>query len=184
MMKTQDFNAYWLGWLLFFLGFLMPLSTMADEVTVADSNGNVLRYQFTADGPATFVGVKTYSADADKAGRIIIADQVTDTSGGSHDVLYISGSVGNRSNIVSIVFGQNIIATGGDDGSSGDAFYNCNKLESVTLNSKLQILGRYTFQSCHNLSTINLAEANSLTTILYKAFESAYDHHTQFSDNH
>ena len=174
-MKTQDFNAYWLGWLLFFLGFLMPLSTMADEVTVADSNGNVLRYQFTADGPATFVGVKTYSADADKAGRIIIADQVTDTSGGSHDVLYISGSVGNRSNIVSIVFGQNIIATGGDDGSSGDAFYNCNKLESVTLNSKLQILGRYTFQSCHNLSTINLAEANSLTTILYKAFENT-DH--------
>ena len=57
MMKTQDFNAYWLGWLLFFLGFLMPLSAMADEVTVADSNGNVLRYQFTADGPATFVGV-------------------------------------------------------------------------------------------------------------------------------
>lgn len=173
MMKTQDFNAYWLGWLLFFLGFLMPLSTMADEVTVADSNGNVLRYQFTADGPATFVGVKTYSADADKAGRIIIADQVTDTSGGSHDVLYISGSVGNRSNIVSIVFGQNIIATGGDDGSSGDAFYNCNKLESVTLNSKLQILGRYTFQSCHNLSTINLAEATSLTTIMLKAFENA-----------
>lgn len=173
MKKTQDFNAYWRGWLLLLVGFLLPLSAMAEEVTLADSNGNVLRYQFTADGPATFVGVKTYSADADKAGRIIIADQVTDTSGGSHDVLYISGSVGNRSNIVSIVFGQNIIATGGDDGSSGDAFYNCNKLESVTLNSKLQILGRYTFQSCHNLSTINLAEANSLTTILYKAFEQA-----------
>ena len=57
MMKTQDFNAYWLGWLLFFLGFLMPLSTMADEVTVADSNGNVLRYQFTADVPTRQVAL-------------------------------------------------------------------------------------------------------------------------------
>ena len=175
MKKTQNFNTYWRGWLLLFVGFLLPLSAMADEVTVADSNGNVLRYQFTADGPATFVGVKTYSTDADKAGRIIIADQVTDNAGNSHDVLYISGSVGNRGNIVSIVFGQNIIATGGADGSSGDAFYNCGKLESVTLNSKLQILGRYTFQACYNLSSINLAEATSLTTILLKAFENT-DH--------
>ena len=173
MKKTQDFNAYWRGWLLLLVGFLLSLSAMAEEVTLADSNGNVLRYQFTDDGPATFVGVKTYSTDADKAGRIIIADQVTDNSGNSHDVLYISGSVGNRGNIVSIVFGQNIIATGGADGSSGDAFYNCGKLESVTLNSKLQILGRYTFQACYKLSSINLAEATSLTTILLKAFENA-----------
>ena len=176
METTQVNHAYWRGWLLLLVGILMPFSAMADEVTVADSNGNELRYTYdSADGPATFIGVKTYSADADKAGRIIIADQVTDNAGNSHDVLYISGSVGNRGNIVSIVFGQNIIATGGADGSSGDAFYNCGKLASVTLNSKLQILGRYTFQACYNLSSINLAEATSLTTILLKAFENT-DH--------
>jgi hypothetical protein len=84
MKKTQDFNAYWRGWLLLLVGFLLPLSAMAEEVTLADSNGNVLRYQFTDDGPATFVGVKTYSTDADKAGRIIIADQVTDNAGNTN----------------------------------------------------------------------------------------------------
>ena len=160
--------------LLLLAGILLPLSALADEVTVADSNGNVLRYYYdTADGPATFVGVKTYSADIDKAGRIIIADRVTDNNGDGHDVLYIGGSLSNRGDIVSVVFGQNIIATGGADGTSSDAFYYCSKLESVTLNSKLQILGRYTFQACYHLSTINLAEATSLTTIMLKAFENA-----------
>ena len=150
----------------------MPLTAMADEVTVADSNGNELRYTYdSADGPATFIGIKTYSADADKAGRIIIADQVTDNSGNSHDVLYISGYVSNRGDIVSIVFGQNIIATGGADGTSSDAFYNCKKLESVMLNSKLQILGQYTFQACSNLTSINLGEATSLTEIRRQCFE-------------
>ena len=173
MTKMQDFYTCWREWLLLLVGFLLPLSAMADEVTVADVNGNVLRYQYTADGPATFVGIKTYSSDADKAGRIIIADQVTDNSGNSHDVLYIGGSLSSRSNIVSVVFGQNIIATGGADGTSNDAFYNCSKLESVTLNSKLQILGQCTFQACRKLTSINLSELTNLTTIMKNCFENA-----------
>ncbi|MBR2114185.1 MAG: leucine-rich repeat protein [Prevotella sp.] len=171
MKKTQDSNAYWRGWLLLFVGFLLPLSTMADEVKVADSNGNELRYSYDADGPATFIGISKYSTDADKAGHIIIADQVTDDSGNSHDVLYIGGSLSNRNNIVSVVFGQNIIATGGADGTKDDAFYNCSNLESVTLNSKLQILGKGTFRNCRNLTSINVSELTSLTTIMYKAFD-------------
>ena len=171
MKKTQEFNAYWRGWLLLFVGFLLPLSTMADEVKVADSNGNELRYSYDADGPATFIGISKYSADADKAGRIIIADQVTDDSGNSHDVLYIGGSLSNRSNIVSVVFGQNIIATGGADGTSQKSFAECRKLTSVTLNAKLQILGEHTFLNCYNMESINLGEATSLTTIKASAIE-------------
>ena len=151
----------------------MPLTAMADEVTVADSNGNELRYTYdSADGPATFIGIKTYSADADKAGRIIIADRVTDANGGSHDVLYISGSLNNRSKLVSVVFGKNIIATGGADGESNSAFNDCRQLESVTLNTKLEILGNYTFQYCSKLTSINLSELTNLKTIKKGCFSS------------
>ncbi|MBQ1700954.1 MAG: leucine-rich repeat domain-containing protein, partial [Prevotella sp.] len=129
---------------------------------------------------ATFKGIKSYATDESKAGHIVIADAVTDGNGNSHEVKYVSGSVSNRGNVVSIVFGKNIIATGGEDGSKDDAFYNCDRLISVTLNAKLQILGRYTFQSCNNLESINLGEATNLTTIKVKAFEDA-DHVRQFT---
>ena len=154
------------------LCLLSTLSVMADQLTVADANGNELIYAYeTADGPATFTGIKTYSSDASKAGRIIIADRVKDSNGKNHDVLYIGGNVSNRGKLVSIVFGKNIIATGGPDGTKDDAFYNCSNLESVTLNSKLEILGRYTFQACTNLSTLNLEDATSLKKIMYRCFQ-------------
>ena len=159
----------------------LPATATADEVTIADKNGNQLTYSYdSANGPATFKGIKTYATDEAKAGRIVIADAVTDGNGNSHEVKYVSGSVSNRNNLVSIVFGKNIIATGGEDGSKDDAFYNCGRLTSVTLNTKLQILGRYTFQSCNNLESINLNEATNLTTIKYKAFENA-DHLRQLT---
>ena len=150
----------------------LPLSTLADEVTVADQNGNELTYSFeTADGPATFKAVKTYAADEAKKGRIVIADAVTDGDGNSHEVKYVSGSVGNRADIVSIVFGQNIVSTGGADGQSNDAFFDCDKLESVTLNAKLEILGRFTFQNCNKLTSVDLTKATSLKTIRYRCFQ-------------
>lgn len=155
------------------LTVIMPcLSALADRVDVADANGNLLRYSYdTADGPATFTSVRTYAEDASKAGRIIIADAVTDANGVSHEVKYVDSSVGSRGNLVSIVFGRNIVAVGGADGSGSEAFRNCNKLESVTLNAKLEILGRYAFRDCFALKSINLSAATSLTTIKYACFE-------------
>lgn len=173
MKKMQDYYVFWRGWLLIMAGIFLPHLALADEVKVADSNGNELRYSYEADGPATFIGISKYSTDADKAGRIIIADRVTDANGTGHDVLYIGGSLRNRSDLVSVVFGQNIIATGGADGTNSDAFYNCSKLESVTLNSKLQILGQYTFQNCRHLTNINLSELSNLTTIKKGCFYDA-----------
>lgn len=150
----------------------LPLTLMATDVVVADANGNELTYSYdSADGPATFKGVKRYADDKNKAGRIIIADRVTDTNGVSHEVKYVSGSVSNRGNLVSIVFGQNIVATGGPDGSKSDAFSGCNQLESVTLNAKLETLGTYTFLNCYNLASINLGDCKKLTTIKASAIE-------------
>lgn len=154
------------------IALALPLLAMADQVVVADANGNKLTYTFDeADGPATFYGVNQYAEDGANKGRIIIADNVTDGNGNSHEVKYIAGSLRNRSNLVSVTFGANIVAVGGADGESGDAFYNCDKLESVTLNSKLEILGNYAFQSCDILQNINLDEATALKHIKYKAFE-------------
>ena len=70
-------------------------------------------------------------------------------------------------------FGQNIIATGGSDGNSNDAFYACPQLRKVTLNNRLETLGRYTFQSCNSLEDINLGDATGLKTIMLKAFQNA-----------
>ena len=155
------------------LTVIMPcLSALADRVDVADANGNLLRYSYdTADGPATFTSVRTYAQDASKAGRIIIADAVTDANGVSHEVKYVDSSVGSRGNLVSIVFGRNIVATCGADGSGSDAFRGCKLLESVTLNAKLETLGRYCFRDCIALTSINLSAATSLTTIKYDCFE-------------
>lgn len=170
--QSKGHGAFWRGWLLLMAGvFLLPLSVQADQVTVADANGNELRYTFDGDGPATFTRVDKYSSDEAKSGHIIIADRVTDSNGTSHDVRYISGSVGNRSDLVSIVFGQNIVGTGGADGLGGDAFYSCRKLVSVTLNKNLEVLGSYTFQDCYSLEHVNLGDCTKLTTIKNNAFE-------------
>lgn len=156
------------------LALALPLRMQATDVVVADANGNELTYSYdSADGPATFKAVKTYATDEAKAGRIIIADNITDGNGNSHVVMYISGSVGNRSNLVSIVFGKNIVAVGGPQGNSDDAFYNCSKLESVTLNANLEILGRYAFQACPLLESINLEDCTNLKTMRYRCFQNS-----------
>ncbi len=162
--------------MLFYSLLLLSSASFAQSgnVSVADANGNKLRYSFdSADGPATFTGIDSYATDESKAGHIIIADNVIDADGNTHEVNYIGGSISNRNKIISIVFGQNIIATGGSDGNSNDAFYACPQLRKVTLNNRLETLGRYTFQSCNSLEDINLGDATGLKTIMLKAFQNA-----------
>ena len=157
-MKNQTFiQRHWAIAVVLLSALCMPLSVLATDVVVADANGNELTYSYdTADGPATFKAVKTYATDETKAGRIIIADYVTDANNNSHEVKYISGSVGNRGNIVSIVFGQNIVATGGPSGTSASAFEGCSKLVDVTLNAKLTIIGKQSFKNCDRLKSFHV----------------------------
>lgn len=170
-MQTSVLLSRYSSLLVLLAGLFLPTITWADDVVVADANGNRLQYSFdSANGPATFYGIESYAEDEAKAGHIIIADAVTDGEGKSHEVKYISGSVDYTWPLVSIVFGQNIIATGGPDGTEGYSFYGCGELTSVTLNSKLQILGNHTFYGCSRLKSINLGEATSLTTIMESVF--------------
>ena len=159
MNKTHDFSAFWRGCLLVLAGLVLPLSAMADEVTVADVNGNELRYSFEGDGPATLVGIRTYSADADKAGRIVIASAVTDEAGKSHAVQAIGQSVANRSNLVTV----SIPASVTEIGSS--AFSNISTLLTVTFaeGSELTSLGESAFRSNSQLSSINIEACTKLT---------------------
>ena len=142
------------------------------DVIVEDANGNKLNYHYeTATGPATFNGVSSYAEDETKAGRIIIADKVTDKKGNEHEVKYISGYVSNRYNLVSIVFGENIVCVGGPQGNSSSAFYNCTKLEKVVFNAKLDTIGAYSFRYCSALKDINFGDATSLRCIKSYAFQ-------------
>lgn len=142
------------------------------DIVVEDANGNRLNYHYeSATSAATFTSVSGYASDEAKAGRIIIADKVTDKRGNEHEVKYISGSVGNRYDLVSVVFGQNIVSVGGPNGNSSQAFYNCQKLEKVVLNAKLDTIGAYSFRYCSALKDINFGDATSLRSVMYYAFQ-------------
>ena len=142
------------------------------DVIVEDDNGNKLNYHYeTATGPATFNGVSSYAEDETKAGRIIIADKVTDKKGNEHEVKYISGTVSNRYNLVSVVFGENIVCVGGAYGNNNNAFNSCSKLEKVVLNAKLDTIGAYSFRYCSALKDINFGDATSLRSIKSYAFQ-------------
>lgn len=136
------------------------------DVTVTDANGNRLTYHYeNATSAATLTGISSYANDETKAGHIIIADQVTDSKGNTHEVKYIAGYLNNRYDIVSVVFGQNITCVGGQQGNSSNAFSSCNKLESVTLNAKLDTLGAYSFAYCYALKSIDFSTAPNLRVI-------------------
>lgn len=141
------------------------------DVDVADANGNVLTYHYDdATSPATLTGIKTYADDKAKAGRIVIADEVTDTNGNTHEVKYIGGNVNNRDSLVSVVFGQNIVSVGGTDGNDYNAFANCGSLVSVTLNNKVETIGTQAFYNCTALTSVNFEDATALKTIMRYGF--------------
>ena len=133
---------------------------MADEVTVADSNGNELRYTYdSADGPATLIGIKTYSADAAKAGRIVITSSVKDESGNSHAVQTINGSLNNRFKMVTVYIPASVTTIG------SYAFQNIPTLETVTFaaGSQLSSMGSDAFRDNKLLSSINIEVCTKLT---------------------
>ena len=124
-------------------------AALADNVVVADANGNQLIYSYTeATGNATFTGVDSYSADAEKAGRIIIADQVTDAGGNTHQVTAVGGSLSNRDNLVSVVIPDNITSIG------SSAFSNCSNLTSVTIGTGVTTVEGWAFSYCTSLTSL------------------------------
>lgn len=135
------------------------------DVVVDDANGNKLTYHYdSADSPATFKGISSYSTDAEKAGHIIIADKVTDLLGNEHIVTAIGNSPSNRSKIKSVVFGKNITTLG------QNAFNNCDSLLTLDIPETITELGTYCFAYCDNLTSIRFAENSNITTIPNYAF--------------
>lgn len=85
------------------LAAVLPFTALADEVIVADANGNELRYTFDgSDGPATFIGVKTLVAT-----DVTVANSIADADDNSHLVKTVgSGAFYNQKTITSITFGE------------------------------------------------------------------------------
>ena len=126
-------------------------AALADNVVVADANGNQLIYSYTeATGNATFTGVDSYSADASKAGRIIIANEVTDAGGNTHQVTAVGGSLSNRDNLVSVVIPDNITSIG------NYAFSYCSKLTSFIVNATDVTWGSSCFSYTNNIQHMEL----------------------------
>ncbi len=126
-------------------------AALADNVVVADANGNQLIYSYTeATGNATFTGVDSYSADAAKAGRIIIADEVTDAGGNTHQVTAVGSSLSNRDNLVSVVIPSHVTSVG------NYAFYYCTKLTSFIVSATEVTWGSNCFSYTDNIQHMEL----------------------------
>ena len=158
------------------------------DVVVSDVNGNQLSYHYeTAEGDATLTAISSYADDEEKAGHIVIADEVTDRKGNTHKVTAIGSSLSNRSGIKSIVFGQNVTTLGSNCLSStaiteltipativemnDNCFRNNDQLLTVDFDADAVItaLPQYCFYECNNLQTVTLP--NSIQTIGNYAFE-------------
>lgn len=123
-------------------------------ITVADANGNKLTYYYeNATSAATFTGIAEYASDENKAGHIIIADEVTDKKGNVHEVKHIGSYLSNRDHLVSVVFGKNIVSVG------YESFY-YSPVESITVLSALESSDYYAFYGCNSLKTINYEGAS------------------------
>lgn len=158
------------------------------DVTVADANGNRLTYHYeSAESDAYLSSISSYADNEEKAGHIIIADEVTDRKGNVHKVTAVGYSPNNRNGIKSVVFGKNVTTLGSNSFSRtaiteltipatiteiGDnCFQNCDELVTVTIDeaSTLTALPQNCFYGCDNLQTVTLP--NSIETIGNYAFE-------------
>jgi len=103
------------------------------DVTVADANGNRLTYHYeNPTSAATFTGISSYAADEDKAAHIIIANEVTDSKGNTHEVKYIgSGAFSNGTKLREITFGTGLATNAFANDSY--LFYNCSNVQKMTI---------------------------------------------------
>ena len=160
------------------------------DVVLADANGNQLIYHYeNATSPASFTGIESYAADESKAGRIIVASQVTDAKGNTHQVTSVS-SLKNSSQLVSVMLPAQI------ESISSSAFSYCSQLTSInlselplltaipsycfrscglqeiTIGGNITSIGDYAFDGCNKLININIGP--NVKTIGNYAFRYAY----------
>ena len=151
-------------WLLALMLTALPFLSYATDIDVADANGNVLRYQYSGTGAATVTKLVSVSADAEKAGRLIIPATITDGDEVEHNVTSIySNAFHGSTALVSVSFPSTLTSIG------YNAFYNCDGLTAIELPDALTSLGTYAFYSCDNLASVDIG--SNLTAIANNTFQ-------------
>ena len=121
---------------------VLPLWAVADNIDVADANGNVLRYSYSSTGTASVSSLVSVSEDADLAGHIIIPAIITDADEVTHDVTAIASyAFNNQTAILSVNIGSKVTTIG------DYAFRYCYSLSQVTGGASVTRIGDYAFQS-------------------------------------
>ena len=127
------------------LAMLLALPAAADNIDVADANGNVLRYSYTSgEGTtATVTGIVSFSDDAEQAKHIVIPSQITGADERLHTVTAVGYNAFNAAtSVVSITLPASLTSIG------ERAFYGCSALESISIPEGVTTIQAQTFSGC------------------------------------
>ena len=97
------------------LAMLLALPAAADNIDVADANGNTLRFSYenAENGVASVTSIVSYSADAEKAKHIVIPSQITGADERLHTVTAVGYNAFNAAtSVVSITLPASLTSLG------------------------------------------------------------------------
>ena len=147
------------------LAMLLALPAAADNIDVADANGNTLRFSYenAENGVASVTSIVSYSADAEKAKHIVIPSQITGADERLHTVTAVGYNAFNAAtSVVSITLPASLTSLG------ERAFYGCSALESISIPEGVTTIQPNVFSGCTSLTSATLHDG--ITSIKADAF--------------
>ena len=151
-------------WLLSLACCMLALPVLADNVDVADANGNVLRYTYTSGEGNSAMLSSIVSLSGESNCQIVVPASITGQDGFDHQVTTIVGNAfGARASITGITLPASLTSLG------AEAFRGCTSLKSIVIPSGVTQIPSSCFYGCTALSSATLP--SGITKIEGYAFQ-------------
>ena len=152
--------------LLTILMCMVGAKTFAHDISVKNSDGKTIYYNFNSDGSSvsvTYLGTSYDYYSNEYSGEIVIPKTIT-YNGKTYSVTSIGSSAfRDRSGLTSVTIPNSVTSIG------YCAFLGCSGLTSVTIPNSVTSIGSSAFSGCSGLTSISIPE--SVTSIGENAFK-------------